>query len=283
MVPPTGDDGVLHNVLPPLPTDDEREQMQMTSEQDMQIVMTEQDGVLEEMEDGDDDDGNGLPPNVFPVWLIAAGAGLVVAVLTILGIVTVIDAKQHLSAEGAQAHALWIDYYHAVTTVGGGSAGNGGHNTGRSACPGSPEAVHAKCHLSVLFAEPCLRVLAVVNGRVVGRHGWHDCKEPRPGVYDGLAWSASRTTGNGLFTDLLGFRFAPEPEGATASTGGCRVSACSESQVTSIVDYSTNYCSLRNLYADANLTFTETLTDCRQHDLGECCKSHDCDDKGTCQ
>ena len=168
MVPPPGDDGVLRNVLPPLPTDDEREQMQMTEEQDMQIVMTEQDDMLEDMEDGDDDDGNGPPPNVFPVWLIAACAGLVVAVLTILGIVTVIDAKQHLSAEDAQAHALWIDYNHAVTTVGGGSAGNGGHNTGRSACPGSPEAVHAKCHLTLLFAEPCLRVLALVNGRIVG-------------------------------------------------------------------------------------------------------------------
>lgn len=288
MVPPPDDDDVLRDVTPPLPTDDERDTGagQMTSEQHMQILMTEQDDMLEDMEDADED-VNGSPPNVFPAWLIAAGAGFVVAVLTILGIVTLIDAPSRLSPEDAQAHALWIDYSHAVTTVGGGSTGNGGRNTGRSACPGSSPgaAARAKCHLTVLFAEPCLRVLALVNGRVVGRHGWHDCKEPDPGVYDGLAWSASRTTADGRSTNLLGFRFAPEPEGGTAHAGGCRVSACSESQVASTVDYSdysTDYCALRNLYADANLTSTETLTDCRQHDLSACCKFHDCDDTGAC-
>lgn len=53
------------------------------------------------------------------------------------------------------------------------------------------------------------------------------------------------------------------------------VSACSESQVTSVVDYSTNYCNLHSLYCNSSsgcptagkdLTYTEKYSSCSQHD-----------------
>ena len=45
----------------------------------------------------------------------------------------------------------------------------------------------------------------------------------------------------GRYTDKINFQFA-------ASGSGCSIGACSESQVTSIGDFSTNYCNSRNLY-----------------------------------
>ena len=72
---------------------------------------------------------------------------------------------------------------------------------------------------------------------------------------------AKRVTYTMQYTDLLNFSFEP----ASASTdycngncnfnganseGGCFVKACSQSQVTSILDFNTNYCNLRNLYCN---------------------------------
>merc|ERR1712150_276658 len=51
----------------------------------------------------------------------------------------------------------------------------------------------------------------------------------------------SRTTANGQYTDKLTYTFQDK-------VSGCEVSGCSESQVTSVADFSTNYCNLRMLY-----------------------------------
>merc|ERR1711908_163552 len=57
----------------------------------------------------------------------------------------------------------------------------------------------------------------------------------------------------------------------TASAGACKLSACSESQVTSSCDFSTNYCNLHDLYCGTaagckivhhDLTFEETQNSC---------------------
>ena len=45
---------------------------------------------------------------------------------------------------------------------------------------------------------PCTVALRTVHGRVRGKNGWMDCKEPKPGMYSGAAWAAARVTGNGL-------------------------------------------------------------------------------------
>merc|ERR1712146_641558 len=58
---------------------------------------------------------------------------------------------------------------------------------------------------------------------------------------------------------------------SSSTWGGCTMSACSESQVTSVVDYSTNYCNLHDLYcgsADSckyvqhDLTYSENNISC---------------------
>ena len=53
--------------------------------------------------------------------------------------------------------------------------------------------------------------------------------------------SMQRVTGDLKYTDKINFLF-------TNSGSGCSIGACSQSQVTSIGDYSTNYCNSRMLY-----------------------------------
>merc|ERR1712194_939414 len=55
-----------------------------------------------------------------------------------------------------------------------------------------------------------------------------------------------RVTGDQKYTDKMRFTFAD----ASDENGGaqCEVSGCSESQGFSFLDFSTNYCDLRNLY-----------------------------------
>ena len=55
----------------------------------------------------------------------------------------------------------------------------------------------------------------------------------------------SRLTGNKRYTDKMTFTFSNH------GTSSCAIEACSESQVFSIADFSTNYCNLRNLYCGA--------------------------------
>jgi len=62
----------------------------------------------------------------------------------------------------------------------------------------------------------------------------------------GVCTKASRATSPfadpGPFTDLFGFRYQSTPNNA------CHVVGCSESQVPSQCDFSTNFCNMYNLY-----------------------------------
>lgn len=120
-----------------------------------------------------------------------------------------------------------------------------------SMCPGSPAWIHASAKVKVNIKASCQTVLDEMIARVQAQSGeWHD--PHNNGRYRLLAQgktdpstlfaNISRTTGNGKYTDKLGFRFY------VTGTEQCGVHACSESQVTSIADFSTNYCNLRNLY-----------------------------------
>lgn len=85
-----------------------------------------------------------------------------------------------------------------------------------------------------------------------------------------------RTTGDGKYTDKMIFSLSDN------SSGGCDVVACSESQVTSVKDFSTNYCNLHDLYcsdqgcndASSGLKYTEKIDECSsgQHDQSDCYK-----------
>lgn len=114
-------------------------------------------------------------------------------------------------------------------------------------CPGSPAFVHASCKVSVEAHAPCDDVRNEVLSRVKGQYlKWHD--PHNNGTYtltdtgaDG-SLSLQRVTGNKKYTDKMRFVFAD------AKDGSCSVKACSESQVMSVADFSTNYCNLRMLY-----------------------------------
>eukprot|EP00603_Paraphysomonas_imperforata_P000979 CAMPEP_0114431864 /NCGR_PEP_ID=MMETSP0103-20121206/10842_1 /TAXON_ID=37642 ORGANISM="Paraphysomonas imperforata, Strain PA2" /NCGR_SAMPLE_ID=MMETSP0103 /ASSEMBLY_ACC=CAM_ASM_000201 /LENGTH=305 /DNA_ID=CAMNT_0001601487 /DNA_START=18 /DNA_END=938 /DNA_ORIENTATION=- len=143
--------------------------------------------------------------------------------------------------------------------------------TGTSACPGSPVRMHAKCEMEVEFTQPCDSVLTEINARVSGKGGWTD--PHNGGIYSitnqtSTFLSGQRITGDGKYTDLFDFSF-------TSSSGGCSVEACSESQVNSLLDFSTNYCNLHSLYCSsssgcptvgADLVYNEKYSSCRQHD-----------------
>ena len=158
-----------------------------------ELTAAQDEVILDDSEMADD----GPPqPNFLPPWLTRLGGCLVLVVVIILIAAEAADGVGgSLSEEQAQAQALWVDYKHSVTTVGGGSAGNGGANSGlHDVCPGSPEpeAAADRCELTFEVLAPCWHVLALVNGRVVGKAGWRDCHDSE---YDGTAWHASREWG----------------------------------------------------------------------------------------
>ena len=89
----------------------------------------------------------------------------------------------------------------------------------------------------------------------------------------------------GKNTDKFGFTFKDAAATAAAATarraGSCVIDACSESQVLSVYDYSTNYCNLYNLYcgkADGctpvlhDFTSTVKIGSCLSHDATACLK-----------
>ena len=56
-----------------------------------------------------------------------------------------------------------------------------------------------------------------------------------------------RRTGDGKYTDKMTFTFASTSE-VESGMSKCVLRGCSESQVTSVADFSTNYCNLFMLY-----------------------------------
>ena len=100
------------------------------------------------------------------------------------------------------------------------------------------------------WQAPCATAFEEMLARVNGQYGnWHD--PHNNGTYSVLAsqppgtLALSRRTGDGKYTDKLTFTFAD------ASSSTCSIAGCSESQVTSVADFSTNYCNLRMLYCGA--------------------------------
>jgi hypothetical protein len=115
-------------------------------------------------------------------------------------------------------------------------------------CPGSKAGMHASCQVESTIAAACGAVAAEVTARINGQPGkWTD--PHNNGTYTLDSSSATslavhRVTGNGDYTDKMTFTL-------TDSGSSCNVQACSESQVTSVADASTNYCNTRNLLCGA--------------------------------
>ncbi|CAE7880294.1 VSR7 [Symbiodinium sp. KB8] len=120
-----------------------------------------------------------------------------------------------------------------------------------AACPGSPvpSGDHAACSESLVFKASCSSVQEEIEARI----GLNMDRKKLPGNYTllasetGVCTKASRATSPfadpGPFTDLFGFRYVTDGS-------DCHVLACSESQVKSLCDFSTNFCNLFNLYCN---------------------------------
>jgi len=127
-------------------------------------------------------------------------------------------------------------------------------------CPGSSAGIHAGLRMTSTAAADCDTVKAEMQARVDGENGWYD--QHNRGTYSvenyGGDLAFSRRTGDGKYTDKMTFVF-------TDQGGSCKIEGCSESQVFSILDMSTNYCEQKLLYCGsdegcnvANSDFTHT-------------------------
>jgi len=122
------------------------------------------------------------------------------------------------------------------------------HKTASKAmqCPGSPAYIHASCKQEATIAASCAVVASEIQARVVDQANgtWYD--PHNKGTYSVLSSSAGvmqlqRLTGNKKYTDKMTVTL-------TTSGDSCILSGCSESQVTSVADFSTNFCNVRMLY-----------------------------------
>lgn len=116
-----------------------------------------------------------------------------------------------------------------------------------NSCPGSSSLIHASCQVAVTADATCSEVMSEMEARVAGisTGAWHD--PHNNGTYSEQDKGAGelsfqRLTGNKKYTDKLKFTFEDAPSGT------CNIQGCSESQVFSVKDFSTNYCNLRMLY-----------------------------------
>eukprot|EP00434_Breviolum_minutum_P022871 symbB.v1.2.020180.t1/scaffold1684.1/size105940/3 len=134
------------------------------------------------------------------------------------------------------------------------------------ACPGSPVDWdhHSSCMESRRFHNPCSHVQEEIEKRIAKNAD----RKKLPGTYELLATQSgscskgSRATSPyavpGPFTDLFGFIY----EAPVGESQQCLLTSCSESQVPSLCDFSTNFCNLFNLFCN-EMDGCETLA----HDL----------------
>merc|ERR1712087_192501 len=118
-------------------------------------------------------------------------------------------------------------------------------------CPGSGSLVHASMEVMATAAASCDDVKAEIKAKASAEGGWKD--PHNGGIYsvltsdDDSIIKTQRTTnpatsvGGQVYTDKQNFEL-------TEVDGKCQIKACSESQGTSVGDFSTNYCDIRNLY-----------------------------------
>lgn len=112
---------------------------------------------------------------------------------------------------------------------------------------------HASMRVVAIATASCEHVSEEIQARSIGYEGWID--PHNAGKYTLMNSSSTvietnRTTnpkvsvGGQTYTDRQTFTLKDE-------NGNCRIEACSVSESTSVNDYSTNYCNLRNLYCGA--------------------------------
>ena len=104
----------------------------------------------------------------------------------------------------------------------------------------------AYAKITAFANAPCDSVRSEMLARIHGQpKTWHD--PHNNGTYavldaSGDVLQLQRETGNHRYTDKFNFVFV------APSDSTCTLLGCSESQVTSVADFGTNYCNLRMLY-----------------------------------
>jgi hypothetical protein len=170
-------------------------------------------------------------------------------------------------------------------------------------CPGSRYPLtNAKCSMTIIFKQTsCTDVQNEITFRMQSIDSWTDSRHNNGTFYilndvvnteehisqitgarrssvDGGGVGFDPTTDGGRYTDLFIFTF--EEDTIDPGSGGCIVNGCSESQVVNVLDYSTNYCNLRNLYCNSkddgcpivkyDMDYEEIYVDCWQRDKFSC-------------
>ena len=150
-------------------------------------------------------------------------------------------------------------------------------------CPGSSAFIYASCEVTATVAAPCDRTAVEITARMLGLDGWSD---PHNNGSYSLTSNTSklivgkRTTGGAPhtpgkhYTDKFMISLSP------SDSSSCLVKSCSESQSTSFLDFSTNFCNIRNLYCGTDegcspvrfnfKTVEQEFGTCLQHDSDEC-------------
>eukprot|EP01064_Diplonema_japonicum_P033486 TRINITY_DN660_c0_g2_i1.p2 TRINITY_DN660_c0_g2~~TRINITY_DN660_c0_g2_i1.p2 ORF type:complete len:184 (+),score=53.27 TRINITY_DN660_c0_g2_i1:59-553(+) len=145
-------------------------------------------------------------------------------------------------------------------------------------CPGSPAEMHASCEVTATVSGNCSDALTEIKARLNGVNGWSD--PHNGGNYtlisaDTTTVQGQRTTGKAPhYLDKFTLVLTP------SSTTSCVIVGCSESQGSSFLDASTNYCNMRNLYCGTAakckpvkydfVISNEDLGTCVQHDPSAC-------------
>jgi len=140
-------------------------------------------------------------------------------------------------------------------------------------CPGSPAAIHAKSALTITFPIACDVVAELVFSRVTsdwvdphngGNYTLLSDNRPSTILMSRAAGSQAKTPKGPNYDDQVKFTFLP-------TDGGCQVRACSESHVTSVIDFGTNYCNMHDLICKdpeycgktpSNYSYTEKVDSC---------------------
>jgi hypothetical protein len=147
-------------------------------------------------------------------------------------------------------------------------------------CPSSGSLIHASMKVTASASASCADVQAEIEARASGSSGWTD--PHNGGVYSVLdsapgVVNTQRTTnpatsvGGTVYTDKQTFKL-------TDVDGGCKIEGCSVSQGTSVGDFSTNYCDLRNLYcgsADGCPTVSKDFSHSETSHTGSVGAGHD--------
>lgn len=135
-------------------------------------------------------------------------------------------------------------------------------------CPGSGAFLHASMKITATAAASCADVTQEITARALSSQDGSWVDPHNGGIYklvsnvNGVISTERKTNpptsvpAGTTYTDKQSYVLSD-------ANGGCKIEACSESQSTSVGDFSTNYCDIRNLFggsADGYKTVSKDFT-----------------------